>query len=96
MFFKKILKRIDNKICMYLGLEREEISAKSIHWAVDKLVVVHTSSYKRHIISLPWHDFARLDIKNVDNKNLEKLGRAAGAATAKRLVVTFQEANVNK
>ncbi|MFI4956542.1 MAG: hypothetical protein ACHQAX_04975 [Gammaproteobacteria bacterium] len=94
MSFNRFLKKIDLMICSYIGLEREELSAKTVQLIVNELVVVHTSSFKRHAVSLSWKDFTCLGGKESTEASLEKLGAAAGKAIAKQLVVTFKEAKL--
>ena len=58
---------------------------------VGELVVVHTSSFKRHAVALPWKDYVRYGVEKTADIHLEKLGAAAGKAIAKKLVISFEE-----
>jgi hypothetical protein len=94
MSFKKIIRNIDQKICSYLGLEKEQVSAKTVQMNSNELVIVHTTSFKRHAVKLPWNDYTCLSGQEKTDLHLEKIGAAAGKAIAKQLVVTFKEAKL--
>lgn len=92
--FKILLAKMDALICLYLGLVPEESKPKDVRLVGHKLVVTHTSSFKRHEMKSHWDEFNHQGMGTVSPENLEKLGVAAGKAVANQFVISFKDPKV--
>lgn len=91
-----LLKLIDGFFCKYLGLNIESIRLDSLKMKSNQLTVKNTMPFKRHLFQEHWNDFEAINFKELDKKDCEKLGIAAGKAIAKGLVISFEEVSIDK
>lgn len=90
---KNILVRIDRFLCVYLGLDKVELTPHFVAKKGGELIVLNTESFKRHIQETP---ISELDVDMMNNENKNKLGKAVGKVIAKNLVVTFDEVAIKR
>lgn len=86
MLLKKMITKIDHYICKYLGLDRDESKPKNLRWTNHRLVVTHTSSFKRHTMKSSWEEYHSLP-----NATPNALGFTLGKSIAQQLVISFHE-----
>ncbi len=91
-----IFEKIDKILCTFMGLEQEESHPDSVQMVGKKLVVTSTSSFKRHAIKEVWEELNATEIEHISPENRAKLGLAAGKAIAKNLVISFEDAPINR
>ncbi|MFZ2486293.1 MAG: hypothetical protein WAW84_06865 [Candidatus Rickettsiella isopodorum] len=91
-----MLKVIDKYFCKYLGLNRDSIRLDSLKKKDTKFIVKSTMPFKRHLIHEQWNNFEASSFKELNKKDYEKLGIAAGKAIAKNLVISFEGSSIDK
>lgn len=92
--FTKLLQRLDRLLCLYFGLEKEEIKPSAVRKDFKdsaNLWLISSSSFKRHAIKESWHDFHALSMGKTVAEDRKKLGMAIGKIIAKNLVVSFEQ-----
>jgi len=94
MIATKMLRDIDEKICFYLGFDREETFPTRVQLITDQIIVTNTVSYKRHLIKSPWGWFCLSGLKQTNLKNRKRLGLAIGKAIAEDLVISFEPVEI--
>lgn len=89
MILITLLDKIDSYICSYLGLEQDNPKASGVKLVKNKLMVQHTSPFKRHAMISDWNNFC-----DFNARPSEMLGRVAGRAIANQLVVSFKQPKI--
>lgn len=86
---KKYIKKIDQLICKYLGIDRQEVIPDHLIVKKSGIHVISSEPYKRHSHYESWEKFCTTNIRYISQHNKNKLGIALGKAIAKNLVVSF-------
>ncbi|ABS77411.2 hypothetical protein CbuD7D7780_00115 [Coxiella burnetii] len=94
MTIKKLLEKIDQMICSYLGLGQEETRPAQVQMTDGRLIISNTTAYKRHVMKESWSSFSDVSLKRVNPESLEKLGLAAEKAIAKNLIISFEKPTI--
>lgn len=93
---KIVIKKIDQLLCSYLGLNRERVKLNSIKIKNNKFIITSTISFKRHSFQEYWDEFNTTSFKQLNNQDRKKLGLAAGKILAKNLSISFEEVSIDK
>ena len=93
--FERIFKNIDNIICIYLGLEKNDVeNPKSIKFYKNKLILYKNHMFQRHRYQEVL-DFMECQTNYSSDLN-KKIGIAAGKAIAKNLIISFEKVEIRK
>jgi len=92
-FLRNFPEKIDRFLCGYFGFKKFEIIPHFIKKKHDKLIVLNTESFKRHLQETPAEKISLLGISREDK---EKLEMAMGKAIASNLSISFDEVVIKK
>lgn len=92
---KKILETIDNYLCKYIGLEKEEEQLDSLLKRGNHIFLCITESFKRYVRQDRLDNFLSSDLEEINQVTREKLGISMGKVLAKNLVVSFESISIN-
>ena len=92
----KILEMIDNLICKYIGFNEQEVTPGVLKKTGNKLVLVNTESFKRHIHHNKWDKFLSTHFAKMSESTKQKIGLSMGKALAKNLVISFENVSIKK
>lgn len=93
---KEILKYIDNILCKYIGLYKQEVTPEIFKKKGNKMMLINTESFKRHIYCEKWEDFLSVDFKKMSGCTKEKIGISMGKSLGKNLVISFENVLIKK
>jgi hypothetical protein len=96
MPFHTLIIYLDAILCRYLGLEKEQVKPESVELVDNELIISNTTSFKRHSYKENWQQFSESALGQTDPAHLEKLGVAMGKALAKDLLISFEEAPIDR
>jgi hypothetical protein len=94
--FKIVIKKTDQLLCNYLGLDRERVKPNSIKIKNNKFIITSTIPFKRHSFQEYWNEFNTTSFKQLYDRDREKLGLAVGKVLAKDLIISFEEVSIDK
>lgn len=94
--FKIVIKKIDQLLCNYLGLNIERVKPNSIKIKNNKFTITSTIPFKRHSFQEYWNEFNATSFRQLHNQDREKLGLATGKILAKNLSISFEEVSIDK
>ena len=96
MMLKIVIKKIDELLCKYLGLDKEKVKPNSIKAKSNKFIIISTIPFKRHSFQEYWNEFHTTSFKQLYNHNRQKLGVATGKILAENLTISFEEVYIDK
>lgn len=86
----KVLEIIDNLIRKYFGFDKQEIVPHALIKTGNKIILINSESFKRHIYYQKWDRFLSSDCKEISDAAKQKIGQAMGESLAKNLVISFE------
>jgi len=93
---KNYFKIIDNFICNYLGVTKQELTPSLLKIDGKKISIISVESFKRHSYTKKIDDFILNKIEHLNEINKTKLGSAVGKAIAKNLRISFDNIEIKK
>lgn len=93
---KKILEMIDNLICKCVGFDEQETTPDSLKKAGNKLILMNTESFKRHVHHEKLDKFLSTHISKMSESTKQKVGISMGKALAKNLIISFENVSIKK
>jgi hypothetical protein len=93
--FDEFLKKLDNVICKYLGLEMHDTEKpKSIKFYKNKLILCKNHIFQRHRYEEKLN-FSEC-LSNYSSDLNKKIGIASGKAIATDLIISFEKVEIQK
>lgn len=92
----KILEMINTWICNYIGLNEQEITPDTLKKTGNKVELMNTESFKRHIHHEKWDTFLSTNFEEMNEPTKKKIGISMGKALAKNLVISFENISIKK
>lgn len=92
----KILELIDTFICKCIGLNEQEMIPDTLKKTGNRVVLINTESFKRHIYPEKWAKFLSKDFGEMNQCIKQKVGMSMGKALAKNLIISFENISIKK